>query len=151
MILYIKTERFSFTFENELVPGSNKMKLRHVLFGPFQTNRIYNKVYKLRGHMLYFLKKRLHGFKYPKVDFVLSSSVDPGEIPQYAIFHMSLHCLPSTRKGILVLKGLKNTHILFEPRHAIYNNLVCATSKASDQPAHTRSLIRAFASRLSFL
>ena len=26
--------------------------------------------------------------------------------------------------------------------------MVCATSKASDQPAHTRSLIRAFASRL---
>ena len=29
------------------------------------------------------------------------------------------------------------------------NNVVCATSKASDQPAHTCSLIRAFASRLS--
>ena len=29
--------------------------------------------------------------------------------------------------------------------------LVCATSKASDQTAHTRSLIRAFASRLSIL
>ena len=27
------------------------------------------------------------------------------------------------------------------------NNVVCATSKTSDQPAHTRSLIRAFASR----
>ena len=40
---------------------------------------------------------------------------------------------------------------LFEPVHEISNNLVCATSKASDQPAHTRSLIRAFASRLSIL
>ena len=38
-----------------------------------------------------------------------------------------------------------------EPRHEISNNVVCATSKASDQPAHTRSLIRAFASRLSIL
>ena len=38
---------------------------------------------------------------------------------------------------------------LFEPRHEISNNVVCATSKASDQPAHTRSLIRAFASRLN--
>ena len=37
----------------------------------------------------------------------------------------------------------------FEPVHEISNNEVCATSKASDQPAHTRSLIRAFASRLS--
>ena len=35
--------------------------------------------------------------------------------------------------------------------HEISNNVVCATSKASDQPAHTRSLIRAFASRLSKL
>ena len=39
----------------------------------------------------------------------------------------------------------------FEPRHEISNNVVCATSKASDQPAHTRSLIRAFASRLNIL
>ena len=29
--------------------------------------------------------------------------------------------------------------------------MVCPTSKASDQPVHTRSLIRAFASRLSIL
>ena len=33
----------------------------------------------------------------------------------------------------------------------ISNNVVCATSKGSDQPAHTRSLIRAFASRLNIL
>ena len=39
----------------------------------------------------------------------------------------------------------------FEPVHEISNNLVCATSKGSDQPAHTRRLIRAFASRLSIL
>ena len=29
--------------------------------------------------------------------------------------------------------------------------MICATSKGSDQPAHTRSLIRAFASRLNIL
>ena len=38
-----------------------------------------------------------------------------------------------------------------EPVHEIANNMVCVTSKVSDQPAHTRSLIRAFASRLSNL
>ena len=38
-----------------------------------------------------------------------------------------------------------------EPVHEISNNVVCATSKASDQPANTRSLIRAFASGLSIL
>ena len=39
----------------------------------------------------------------------------------------------------------------YGPVHKISNNVVCATSKASDQPAHSRSLIRAFASRLSIL
>ena len=41
--------------------------------------------------------------------------------------------------------------IIIEPVHEISNNVVCATSKGSDQPAHTRSLIRAFACRLSIL
>ena len=39
----------------------------------------------------------------------------------------------------------------FEQRHEISNNVLCATSKASDQPAHMRSLIRAFASRLNII
>ena len=43
------------------------------------------------------------------------------------------------------------TNKMTEPRHETSNNMVCATSKASDQPAHTRSLIRAFASRLIIL
>ena len=41
--------------------------------------------------------------------------------------------------------------ILFEPWHVISNNVVCAISKGSDQPAHTHSLIRAFACRLNML
>ena len=40
---------------------------------------------------------------------------------------------------------------LIEPGHVNSNNVVCVTSKDSDQPAHTRSLIRAFASRLNIL
>ena len=35
-------------------------------------------------------------------------------------------------------------------RDRISNNVVCATSKASDQPAHTCSLIRAFCSSLEY-
>ena len=42
-------------------------------------------------------------------------------------------------------------NIKFEPRHEIANNVVLATSKGSDQPAHKRSLIRAFASPLYIL
>ena len=41
--------------------------------------------------------------------------------------------------------------LLFEPQQEISNNNVCATSKASDQSAHTRCLIRAIASRLNIL
>ena len=40
---------------------------------------------------------------------------------------------------------------VIELRHEISKIVVCATSKGSDQPAHTRSLIRAFASRLIIL
>ena len=43
------------------------------------------------------------------------------------------------------------TRMLNEPVHEISNNVVSATSKASDQPAHMCSLIRAFASCLSIL
>ena len=47
-------------------------------------------------------------------------------------------------------RSVKSDNII-EPVHEISNNVVCATSKASDQPAHTCSLIRAFACRLSIL
>ena len=40
---------------------------------------------------------------------------------------------------------------VFEGLHEISNNVVCATSKASEQPAHARSLIRALASHLNIL
>ena len=53
--------------------------------------------------------------------------------------HMRAKGTLSKRKGII------------ESVHEISNNLACATSEASDQPAHMRSLIRAFASRLSIL
>ena len=48
----------------------------------------------------------------------------------------------------ILSQGQSNT---YEPRHEISSNVVCVTSKGSDQPAHMRSLIRAFASRLSIL
>ena len=38
-----------------------------------------------------------------------------------------------------------------EPQHEISNNVVCETSKGSDKPAHTGSLIRDFGSRLNIL
>ena len=56
------------------------------------------------------------------------------------------NCSGSNRQLVRV----KHIHII-EPVHEISNNVVCATSKASDQPAHMSSLIRAFASRLTIL
>ena len=50
-----------------------------------------------------------------------------------------------------VVQGILYELMTVEQVHEISNNVLCATSKASDQPAHTRSLIRAFASRLSIL
>ena len=44
-----------------------------------------------------------------------------------------------------------DTVLPFEPWHEISNNLVCATSKGSDQPANTCRLIRAFSGRLNIL
>ena len=60
-------------------------------------------------------------------------------------------------RSVFLVSTLSSLHHLslvqgiFEPVHEIYNNVVCATSKASDQPAHTRSPIRALASHLSIL
>ena len=61
--------------------------------------------------------------------------------PQIILF---LFCTKSTISFYM-------NHDIIEPRHEISNNVVCVTSKASDQPAHTRSLIKAFASRLNIL
>ena len=41
--------------------------------------------------------------------------------------------------------------IIIEPQYEISNNKVIVTSKGSDQPALSRSLIRAFASRLNII
>ena len=50
-----------------------------------------------------------------------------------------------TAGEIIIIKDI------IEPRHEISINVVSATSKASDPPAHRRSLIRAFASRVNIL
>ena len=59
--------------------------------------------------------------------------------------------LPANIKGTDQTMLMHRLVCTIESRHEISNNVVCATSKASDQPAHMRSLIRAFASRLNIL
>ena len=41
--------------------------------------------------------------------------------------------------------------VINESGHEISNNVLCVASKGSDQPAHTRSLIRVFASHLNII
>ena len=60
-------------------------------------------------------------------------------------------CRGSSESTLVKMTNCWKSHAMAQPVHEISNNVVCATSKASDQPAHTRSLIRAFASRLSIL
>ena len=59
------------------------------------------------------------------------------------------HNLCDAHKTELVF--LTNSMFTLEPQQEISNNMVCATSKGSDQPAHMGSLIRAIASRLNIL
>ena len=66
---------------------------------------------------------------------------------------------PDILSGLILVQTVEDSSqfkaymyvMTFEPVHEISNNVVCATSKASDQPAHRRSLIRALASLLSIL
>ena len=62
-------------------------------------------------------------------------------------FQLSIHSHNLVSKGYIFM----NLYHIYEQWHEISNNVVCATRKASDQPAHTRSLIRAFASRWNIL
>ena len=64
---------------------------------------------------------------------------------------LHIHISFCSKCAILYVTDVRKMLKIFEPRHEISSNVVCATSKASDQPAHTRSLIRAFASRLNIL
>ena len=82
------------------------------------------------------------------------------------LFHMNTYLSGAWRKNpypflrlLQITVVIVFTHVhrqslgvtIYEPLHEISNNVVCATTKASDQPAHMRSLIRAFASRLNIL
>ena len=68
--------------------------------------------------------------------------------PNLALKYVPIH-FPKVSLGERLCS--KNTMKLCEPRHEISNNVVCVTSKDSDQPAHMLSLIIAFASRLNIL
>ena len=53
--------------------------------------------------------------------------------------------------GLYGLTISMKTDTKYEPWHGISNNVVCANSKGSDQPAHMCSLIGAFAIHLTIM
>ena len=73
----------------------------------------------------------------------------------------SYRCLVNIRKYTIIqflgkmlqikLAIMMCTAKSYETMHENSNNVVCVTSKASNQPGHTRSLIRGFTSCLSIL
>ena len=79
-----------------------------------------------------------------KLPFVIKTFVlSIFEWPFYTGF--TVFKLDKIKKMILIMI------YLYELRHEISNNVVCETSKGSDQPAHMHSLVRAFASHLNIL
>ena len=73
-------------------------------------------------------------------------------VPYFAYINYTITCM-LTKHIFIQIKFedfISGQHII-EPRHDISNNVVCATSKASDQPAHSGSLIRVFVSRLNIV
>ena len=77
-----------------------------------------------------------------KIFFTFTNRGDPDEMQHYG---------SSLRKSTHL--GVSRIQMVNEMSQCMRfpNNVVCATSKASDQPAHTCSLIRAFTSRLRIL
>ena len=98
------------------------------------------------GHPLHSFRTPWQG---PTTTFVLSMLKVQAIVVRSMWSHSvywKCHCVAAEMLAILLHLPQNST---FEPHHEISNNVVCATSKASDQPAHTRSLFRAFASRLN--
>ena len=75
--------------------------------------------------------------------------LDVDWLPETLVHDNNIVLACSLCRSYMELGWLHPVNIQNEPVHEISNNVVCATIKASDQPAHRRSLIRAFASRLS--
>ena len=92
-----------------------------------------------------------HCIVYRAMAFVLNM-VEMCAVGRLSMRSHNVHCLliwaAVEMPAILLCAPLRSA---FEPWYEISINVVCATSKGSDQPAHTRNLTRALASRLNIL
>ena len=80
--------------------------------------------------------------KIPNIFLSINCSKEPSHLDHSFEYQQNMFCLRNN--NFLIFN-------LYEPWHEISKNVVCASSKASNRPAHTHSLIRAFASCLNIL
>ena len=89
------------------------------------------------------LKESCHGktkcYKFYDLHEAFFSSLFENILPTFSLLYVPMV------KGLVTALLYKLGNEIYEPRHKMSNTVVCATSKSSDQPAHTHSLIRAFA------
>ena len=86
---------------------------------------------------------------YRRTDSLSNYSADPRVVQYVKINGHSKDKYQNLACWFISFTSLEVT--INKPQHEISNNVVYATSKNSDQPAHMRSLIRAFASRSNIL
>ena len=70
---------------------------------------------------------------------------------RYVRHKIMAHCQYTCTSFFTTCPVLITVKRYFEPRHEISNNVVCATSKHTDQPAHMRNLIRVLVNHLNIL
>ena len=126
---------------NEVVVSDN-MYLLAILVYPFHfdgSSRVGNSPFCiLRGRQSKFLNESI-AFLSLKIVSILATSADPDEI-LHAISRLKRLTNQSGNpkdRGSIPGEYYMVSFVIFEPQHEISNNVVCETSKDSDQPART--------------
>ena len=103
--------------------------------------RLINPKYIIYGHVRKFVTLSIIFWKYI-YKICLKIIWSNGMCSNFLLLHFSFRFVMRVTSCCLLMP-------IIEPQHEISNNVVCGSSKASVQPAHMCSLIRAFASRLN--
>ena len=61
---------------------------------PIKINTVYSEWSILYVEGSQVILSKTYYISFSEIDFVLISSADPIEMPQYALLHLGLHCLP---------------------------------------------------------
>ena len=86
-----------------------------------------------------------------KINKASSSCPQRYKFQAYIMKNSNSRSIDKTTSSELTAGIASGELMIQEPRHEISNNVVYATSKASDQPVYTCSQIRVFATRLIIL